>query len=114
MKYCAHCGGELSDEAVVCTKCGCATGDVGSTVKSNNWNIAAITGFVLSFFVSLGGLILSVIACRQIRQTNENGKEFAVAGIVISSVNLGLRLLCVIIAAYYLAIALIFAGAGEF
>lgn len=24
MKFCAHCGEQLSDEAVVCTKCGCA------------------------------------------------------------------------------------------
>ena len=25
MKYCTKCGNELVDEAVVCTKCGCAT-----------------------------------------------------------------------------------------
>ena len=24
MKYCAHCGAQLVDEAVVCPKCGCA------------------------------------------------------------------------------------------
>jgi uncharacterized membrane protein YvbJ len=29
MKYCTHCGTELVDEAVVCTKCGCAVGTTG-------------------------------------------------------------------------------------
>ena len=26
MKYCTKCGNELMDEAVICPKCGCATG----------------------------------------------------------------------------------------
>lgn len=25
MKYCAHCGAEIMDAAVICVKCGCAT-----------------------------------------------------------------------------------------
>ena len=28
MKFCSKCGNELFDEAVICPKCGCATGDV--------------------------------------------------------------------------------------
>jgi uncharacterized membrane protein YvbJ len=32
MKYCTHCGAELVDKAVVCTKCGCAVGATGQIV----------------------------------------------------------------------------------
>ena len=30
MKYCTHCGAEIDDKAVLCTKCGCAVGEIKS------------------------------------------------------------------------------------
>lgn len=90
MKYCAHCGAEMVDEAVICTKCGCAVDRVKSpymkVADSDKYNTLAIVGFVLSFISSIIGLILSIIAYRQIKETGEKGNGLALAGIIISSI----------------------------
>ncbi len=56
MKYCSKCGQEIVDDAVVCTKCGCAV-----DAQRGNTNVvdAPNGGFaVLSFFFPIIGLIL--------------------------------------------------------
>lgn len=55
------------------------------TAKTNTF---AIIGFVLSFFyyVSIAGLVFSIIGLKQCNKTQEKGKGLAIAGIVISSV----------------------------
>ena len=108
MKYCARCGAELHDEAVICTKCGCNVEGVnhyGST--SNSYNVLAIVGFALSFFSTIVGLILSIIGYKQAKQNGEKGKEFAIAGIVISSVSIVIAIIVFII--YF---GIIFAAIG--
>ena len=96
MKYCKHCGAELSDEAAVCSKCGCSVaseyGEVQEPLKKNK---LAIAGFVLSL-VSLVlnlyaipaviGLVLSIVGLVQIKKGGYNNKGLAVAGIIISAV----------------------------
>jgi uncharacterized membrane protein YvbJ len=54
MKYCSRCGTELVDEAVVCTKCGCAVGTAGQIV-------AGVSGIGQEFIIGLVGLILGVV-----------------------------------------------------
>lgn len=90
MKYCARCGAELYDEAVICIKCGCPVDGMKTpytSQKSNSYNTLAIVGFILSFLYTLVGLILSIIAYKQIKDSGEKGKGLAVAGIVISSIS---------------------------
>lgn len=54
--FCHNCGSEISDNAVVCPKCGVAVGKGKSSVSPDD---APNTGFmVLSFFIPLVGLIL--------------------------------------------------------
>jgi hypothetical protein len=55
-----------------------------NTKKTSN---LAIVGFVLSFFSTLVGLIVSIVALGQIKKTGEDGRGLAIAGIVISSVS---------------------------
>ena len=63
MKFCSKCGNELFDEAVICPKCGCATGDMSQKkAKSkspdqaqNNKNQA------LGAALILGGIAVIVI-----------------------------------------------------
>ena len=89
MKYCGHCGAELLDEAVICPKCGCpvdGANNLYANSKSNSWNALAIVGFVLSFFTAIIGLILCIIAYKQVKESGEKGKGLAIAGIVISSI----------------------------
>ncbi|MDR2314624.1 MAG: TM2 domain-containing protein [Spirochaetaceae bacterium] len=50
MKYCAHCGSELMDEAVICIKCGCAVEQIIEGVSEKDW----LTTLLLSIF--LGGI----------------------------------------------------------
>ena len=60
MKFCCKCGKELVDEAVVCTRCGCATN--GKYVVKVCEEDAPNTGFaILGFFIPLVGLILYLI-----------------------------------------------------
>ena len=47
-------------------------------------NTCAIVGFILSFFVGLAGLIVSIVALNQIKKRNEKGKGLAIAGVVFS------------------------------
>jgi TM2 domain-containing membrane protein YozV len=50
MKYCAHCGAELMDEAVVCVKCGCAIENIIEGASEKDW----LTTLLLALF--LGGI----------------------------------------------------------
>jgi TM2 domain-containing membrane protein YozV len=50
MKFCAHCGNELLDEAVVCVKCGCAVNQIPKNASEKDW----LTTLLLALF--LGGI----------------------------------------------------------
>jgi hypothetical protein len=54
MKYCSRCGAELVDEAVVCTKCGCAVGAPGQIVTG-------VSGISQKFLAGLVTLVLGVV-----------------------------------------------------
>ncbi|MCH5153140.1 MAG: DUF4190 domain-containing protein [Clostridiales bacterium] len=100
MKYCAHCGAEIYDEAAICTKCGCAVDGIRSPYvnsPSNNYNTLAIVGFVLSFFSAVIGLVLSIIAYKQVKNSGERGRELAIAGIIIGAIETAIIVLYVVI-----------------
>ena len=68
MKYCSKCGAELADDAVVCTKCGCAVENTAQQPQQQTTATPAKEGKVLGIlaiiFGALGGilgLILSII-----------------------------------------------------
>lgn len=48
----------------------------------------ALAGFICSFFVSLVGLILSIIGYRKSKELNGEGRGLAIAGIIISIVSM--------------------------
>ncbi len=56
-------------------------------------NTLAIVGFVLSFFISLGAVIVSHIALSQIKRTGEGGRGFAIAGLVIGYAGIAIGVL---------------------
>lgn len=124
--YCQHCGTPLDDDAAFCPKCGnkvnapnfsaqgekdeffrevpTATANQSYTQPSYGrtaavTNTMAVVGFILSFFVSIAGLICSIVGYKQCNQTGEGGKGFAVAGIVISAVSIAIVFLAVVIVA---------------
>lgn len=85
--YCNNCGSQIDDKAVVCPKCGVPVQGTKS-VQSEKTNTMAIVGFVFSFFVSIVGLICSIMARKQCRKTREQGMGLATAGMIISIVTL--------------------------
>lgn len=97
MKYCSKCGSEINDEAVVCTKCGCAVETVKKVENSDSEsNNMALIGFILSFFVPIVGLIFGCIGLNKAKSLNDTGKGFAIAAIAISSVWLFCQLIWLI------------------
>ena len=88
MKYCKSCGAELVDDAVICPKCGVATGD-GSTGfgGERKQNTLGVVGFILSFFTGPVAFIVSLIGLIQGKKKGEK-VGFAIAGLVLSAISL--------------------------
>ncbi len=84
--YCKNCGSEIDDRAVVCPKCGVATGKSGED-KASGLSIAAL---VLAFFIPLVGLILGIVAKKD---AGEKSAKLAKAAIIVSVVFMVLNVL---------------------
>lgn len=74
--------------------------DPARRTPPSKWNGLAIAGFILSFLISLVGLILSIIGFNQTKRSGEKGHGLALAGIIISIINmiLGLALTVALVA----------------
>lgn len=106
MRYCSHCGHEVADNAIMCIHCGCSLND--RPAQNAPLDPLSIIGFVVSFFNPVVGLILCLIAYGNVKlQDNKLNKNFAKAGIIISTVELVLIVLAVIfwILIFFLVIA---------
>ena len=68
--------------------------------NNNKKNTIAIVGFVLSFFTTFVGLILSIIGLSKSKELND-GKGFSIAGIIISSLRLVFVILVIIFALFF-------------
>lgn len=62
------------------------------------WNTLAIVGFILSFLISLVGLILCIVALNQINKAGgtQKGKGLAIAGIIIGGLSIVISLFAVL------------------
>lgn len=92
--FCKNCGKEVSDSAVVCPYCGVQLQKMEG--KNDQTCTLAIVGFVLSFFVSIAGLICSIIARKKCREENLEGGGLALAGIIISAVSMAVLVIYII------------------
>lgn len=98
--YCKHCGKEINDNAIVCPNCGVATDNMAkATPVPAQKNTMALVGFILSFFMPLVGLILSVLGYKNAQKPeySGDGKSMALAGIIIGAVSMGIGLIAGII-----------------
>ncbi len=97
--FCKNCGKEISDYAYVCPNCGVKTesalADNSSGTKKTN--VLAIVGLILSFVIPIAGLICSIIARKQCAERGEGGAGLALAGLIISIVEMCIVLLYIII-----------------
>lgn len=105
MRICMKCG--CAADGNFCPNCGSLLSDVeyGGTSSTapqpqeqpRDRNTFAIVGFILSFVSSILGLVFSILAFRQLKDTRCTDRNFALAGIIISSVSIGLAVIGVII-----------------
>ena len=93
--FCKNCGKEINNNAVVCPHCGTANDNL--TQSANKYQVVhrsnglAVAGFVLSLI--MGGLISLIISICGYTKSQEpeydgDGRGLAIAGIVISSIEL--------------------------
>lgn len=121
MKYCVHCGKEVLDSSIVCPNCGCSVSyDEGRTAATpqpapmpvaDSYSTMSILGLVFSFVGSIIGLIISIIAYKDAKQTgSQKSMSMSKAGIIISSIELGIAVLAVIAYIIVIVIAIVAAG----
>uniref|UniRef100_UPI003783BBAB DUF4190 domain-containing protein n=1 Tax=Pseudolysinimonas sp. TaxID=2680009 RepID=UPI003783BBAB len=73
-------------------------------------NTLAIVALVLSFVVSIGGIVCGHLALSQIKRTGESGREMALAGLIIGYVLSGVAVLAVVVWIVFAIIYLAFFG----
>lgn len=105
MKYCRYCGSQLADEAVICVNCGRMINEPPApppVQQRSSINIICLLGFIFSFIGTVVGLILSIIGYNQVKNTpDEASKNFAKAGIIISSVMIGLSVIAAVFLCWF-------------
>lgn len=58
----------------------------------------ALIGFILSFFIAIAGLICSIIGYKRAKEEGlDGGKGMALAGIIISAIEIGFAVIIYII-----------------
>lgn len=113
--FCTSCGARI-DEAAYCATCGTKnSGNVqsGATLtRSSHTSTLSIVAFVLSFLVPIVGLVLGLMAKREIEQSKGQigGRSLAVAAIVINIVWIVALLIWLIALAMLMAAAPIYGG----
>lgn len=96
--YCNNCGKEIDNKAAVCPYCGVvANKNALSQSSENQTNVLAIVGFIFSFFIAIVGLVCSIIGYKKSAELNGNGRGLALAGIIISAIEIALFAVLIII-----------------
>ena len=108
MKYCTKCGNELMDEAVICPKCGCATGyqqptnNDGQKTPSTLKTVAKIFMIIgtvamgLSLFlIPLAWCIpMTVSYCNKVKKGEPISTGFKICSLLFVSLVAGILMLC--------------------
>lgn len=129
MKFCTHCGKQVLDDAIICPACGCSVQYDGkskttsgqptvtpvySAPVNDTYSALSIAGFVCSFFTTIVGLVLSIVAFNEAKRTgSQKSKSMSTAGIIISAIELGLVVFAILIWVV-LIIAAVSSGAGGY
>lgn len=79
-----------------------------AVVKQTQTNSLVLIGFILSFFFGVVGSILCYIGLEEIKKTGEQGREMAIAGIVIGIIPMVFMIFFMFIFFIFFVIYLIF------
>lgn len=102
--FCSKCGASIPDDATVCPQCGAP---VNKTTPRQTYtppqpqvresNTIAVVGLVLAFFMPLIGFICSIIGLNKSKQIGGEGRGVAIAGIVVSCLEMGAAILAIVV-----------------
>ena len=111
MKHCKYCGAQLADDDDYCYFCGRVLEEKteqtfnnynnNGNTQATRRNVLARIGFVIAFFSPMIGLILSIVALNIAKNMNNDGKKYAIAGIIISVVTFVLSMALYFLLFYY-------------
>ena len=95
-RFCSNCGKPVNDDIKFCPDCGNELDrpvsdfhkEPSTSQTNTQTNGYAIVGFILAFAFALLGLIFSIIALNKAEERNGAGRGLAIAGIVISILNM--------------------------
>ena len=100
--FCTKCGNEINDNAYICVHCGCVVNENNAPEKEDKVvreekDNMPIIALVLSFFIPLAGLIVGIIAFKKVKKTtDQNGRGYCIAAIVISIVTMVLNFISIL------------------
>jgi hypothetical protein len=100
--YCKECGKQVEDDSKFCCKCGAA--QVGDAPKEQSFshssnssgsnatppksppkeNVVAVMGLIFAFIFSPAGIIISAFGLSEAKKMNGEGRELALAGLIVS------------------------------
>lgn len=132
MKYCAYCGKELFDEALICSSCGCPTelykrqqqqnqqanqnqtqNQATNHATPSTTNIYAILSIIFAFVFPIVGIVFGKIGMNEIRKfPNQKGEGLAKAGFGLSIAFVVITALIVIMM-FVLLIVIIQSAGGD-
>ncbi len=105
--FCPKCGGQVDGNAPFCPNCGAALGQPQAQPQQTTYvyqqqpaqqtNIYAILGLVFAFLFPVVGLILSIIGLNKSKEMNGEGHGLALAGLIVSIVEMAIALIAIII-----------------
>lgn len=92
MKYCAYCGNQMLDEAVICVNCGCP---VTPVVARQSASTSQILGWIACFaWLALGPIVSWVCGGIGLSKGNETNDKLGIKlckiGLIVPSVVYGL------------------------
>ncbi|MBR2903332.1 MAG: zinc ribbon domain-containing protein, partial [Clostridia bacterium] len=111
-KICLSCGETISANAAHCPHCGQNPNTQVSAAPQSYYqqqapaaapqqntgvNTMARLGLIFSFFVTILGLIFSIIGLKKAKEMGGNGRGQAIAGLIISCISLGIAFLYIVI-----------------
>ena len=104
--FCKNCGKEVYDNAIICPHCGFQLKSIEQANRvvapQENNNTIALVGFIMSFLVTIAGLICSIIGFNRAKNLGLPRKNLALAGIIISIVNMVIGVILVYMRMPYL------------
>ena len=132
--FCKNCGAQIDDKAVMCPRCGVATGKAAvaapaPALSPRQKNSVGLAGFILSliavgipilmmipfigslifslaFPIVISALVCSAIGLKNVKKFGAGKKGLATAGVVISSIMLGVVAVLVVVYIVMLILAL--------